>query len=312
MKKLILFLAVGLGLFAACNPVCDNEPLDQQTLTSDQIKKYCTITVEQENGKNINHVIATCSAPVPVMWSNGIQSVKKQDADFKMLVTGEQSIICKAFNADGTITEVVFSVTIDKISDKYPVEPQWGYLYGDGQKAWTWDTEFRSNGGAWGNMGYKAGSGASFVNEGNGIWFACNPDELTGQLAKHSDEGAVGEESRDAYMVFTFEGTSIQKYKPDGTPIGKGGVLGFDMTPTYNGDDVWAIGSLSVTERALLFPFQINAYKDDDGNLIKGKILTPTEFEVMQLDDEHLKLVFAEKNTGNWGEATWWAFKAKK
>lgn len=312
MKKIILCLAVGLSLFAACNPVCDNEKLDQPTLTSEQLKNYCNVTVDKENGKNINHVRVTCSAPVSVVWTNGIQREKKSDADFKMLVTGEQTITCEAFNGDGTITKAEFPVTIDEFSDKYPVEKQWGYLYGTGEKAWTWDTEFRSDGGAWGNMGYKAGSGKAFVNEENGIWWGCNPDDLSGQLAKHTGEKANGEESKDAYMIFTLTGTKIQKYKPDGTPIGNGGIMAFDMTETKNGDDVWAIGSLSITARALLFPFQINSYKDDNGNLITGKTLTPSTFEIMQLDDEHLKLVFAEKGTGSWGEATWWAFKAKK
>jgi hypothetical protein len=50
-----------------------------------------------------------------------------------------------------------------------------------------------------------------------------------------------------------------------------------------------------------LFPFQINS---------GGK--KPTEFEIMQLDTEHLQLIYAAPGTGSWGEATWWAFKAKE
>ena len=47
-------------------------------------------------------------------------------------------------------------------------------------------------------------------------------------------------------------------------------------------------------------PFQINS----GGN-------KPTDFEIMQLDSEHIKLIYAAPGTGGWGEATWWAFKKK-
>lgn len=301
-----------LGLLTACDPECDDKSLSQPTLTADQLKQYCSVTVDAENGKNINHVTTICKAPVSVIWTNGIQVVKSSDAEFKMLVTGQQNLTCTALNADGTTTSVDFPVNIEEISPNYPVEPQWAYLFGSGEKTWTWDTEWRSDGGAWGNMGYQAGSGESFVKDGNGVWWGCDPDQLDGQM-KHSDVGLVGEESRDAYMIFTLVGTKIQKYKPDGTAIGDGGLISFDMTPTYNGSDVWSIGTLNVTARALLFPFQINSYKDDNGNIITGdKTLTPDKFQIMQLDDEHLKLVYTEASTGGWGEATWWAFKAKK
>ena len=67
-----------------------------------------------------------------------------------------------------------------------------------------------------------------------------------------------------------------------------------------NGNDVWAQGKLTVTNGTMLFPFKING---------GGKVVN--EFEIMQLDDKNMKLIFAEPGTGSWSEATWWAFKAK-
>ena len=52
---------------------------------------------------------------------------------------------------------------------------------------------------------------------------------------------------------------------------------------------------------SILWPFQIN-----------GGGAKPTEFEIIELDSEHLKLIYAAPGTGSWGEATWWAFKAKE
>ena len=52
--------------------------------------------------------------------------------------------------------------------------------------------------------------------------------------------------------------------------------------------------------RSYLFPFKIN-----------GGGEKPTAFEILQLDGDHLKLVYAAPGTGGWAEATWWAFKKK-
>ena len=45
---------------------------------------------------------------------------------------------------------------------------------------------------------------------------------------------------------------------------------------------------------------------------INGGGEKPTDFEIMQADENHLKLIYAAPGTGGWGEATWWAFKKKQ
>ena len=177
-----------------------------------------------------------------------------------------------------------------------------------GSKAWTWDTEFRSDGGAWGNMGYAPGDGDSFVNSGNGIWWGCPPAGLTEQL-KHSDTGVTtGEEDPNAYMIFDWKAGLITSYDAAGKQIRQGK---FEIQNWGNGErtiatvdgsqNQWALGKLHTDPGSILFPFKIN-----------GGGETPTDFEIMQMNGDHLKLIYAAPGTAAWSEATWWAFKAKK
>ncbi len=189
-----------------------------------------------------------------------------------------------------------------------------GSLTNYGEKAWTWDTEFRSDGGAWGNLGYAPGDGSSFANDGNGIWWGCPPADLTGQL-NHSDTGnATGEEDPGAYMVFNYDKGTVTSYAANGTQIrsGKWEITAWDggkrsFASADGSQAAWAVGSLHTDAGSILFPFQINSHSDDHPD----KTTTPTDFEIIQLDGNHLKLIYPQSGTGSWQEATWWAFKKK-
>ena len=182
-----------------------------------------------------------------------------------------------------------------------------GAITGFDKKQWTWDTEFRGDGGAWGNMGYAPGDGNSFVKDGNGIWWGCPPADLTGQL-QHSDTGeATGEEDPNAYMVFDWKNGTVKSFDAAGTEIRSGKYeisntgMGKRAQATIDGSQTeWAYGTLHTDAGSILFPFQIN-----------GGGTKPTDFEIMQADEDHLKLIYAAPGTGGWGEATWWAFKKK-
>jgi hypothetical protein len=168
-------------------------------------------------------------------------------------------------------------------------------------KDWTWDTEFREDGAVWGNLGYAAGEDWT-----SGIWWGAKPEDLTGQL-QHSDTGvATGEESADAYMTFNWKNGKVTCYAADGSEIRSGNYSvmwlgGERIQQSVDGSQAnWAYGTLSTDPGSILFPFQINS----GGN-------KPTDFEIIELDAEHLKLIYAPEGTGSWGEATWWAFKKK-
>ncbi len=183
-------------------------------------------------------------------------------------------------------------------------------------KSWTWDVDGYLQDGttpaAWGNMGYTPGTGDTFVNDYNGIWWGCYPDDLVGQL-NHSDTGiATGEESVDAYMTFDWNTNTVTSYDANGNEIRS---AKYEISDWGNGEytvpsadgsvENWAMGYLDTDAAGILFPFQIN-----------GGGTIATHFEILQLDANHLKLVYpypanGELDSGNWTEATWWAFKAK-
>ena len=168
-------------------------------------------------------------------------------------------------------------------------------------KDWTWDTEFREDGAVWGNLGYAAGADWTC-----GIWWGSTPEGLTGQL-QHSDTGvATGEESADAKMTFNWKSGKVTCYAADGSEIRSGNYSvtwlgGEPVQPSIDGSQAnWAYGTLTTDPGSILFPFQIN-----------GGGYKPTDFEIMQLDADHIKLIYAPEGTGSWSEATWWAFKKK-
>jgi hypothetical protein len=176
-----------------------------------------------------------------------------------------------------------------------------GALTNFSTKSWTWDTEFR-DGAVWGNLGYASGDDWT-----GGIWWGAKPEELTGQL-QHSDTGvATGEESANAYMTFDWTTGKVKSYNADGAEIRSGN---FEIQEWGDGEKTvasvdgsqtaWAYGKLATDAGSILWPFKIN-----------GGGEKPTSFEIMQLDENHLKLIYAAPGTGGWGEATWWAFKKK-
>ena len=176
-----------------------------------------------------------------------------------------------------------------------------------GKKVWKWDPSI--NGVIWGNMGYCGGSGADVALSGNGQWWGVTGPEddaeagtsgFASQLG-HSVSGQLtGEESLDAYMVFTEDG-EIQKYDKDGMLINKTTyeLQNYDASAIANG--AWKCANLVTGENSVLWPFEINA---------GGKYVT--NFEVCYLTVDKMCLVYPDGgdfgSLGNWGEATFWHF----
>jgi hypothetical protein len=182
-------------------------------------------------------------------------------------------------------------------------------LTGFGTKEWTWDTEY-NNGIVWGDMGYYTSDIDGFINNASGLWWGTTPEGLTDQL-QHSDTGvAIGEESADAYMTFDWKTSTVKTYDASGTEIRSGkfeisewdlGRRTFASNDADNSSDSYTLGTLSTDAGSILFPFMIN-----------GEGYQPTDFQIMQLDEDHLKLIYTAAGRASWEEATWWAFKAKK
>ena len=172
-----------------------------------------------------------------------------------------------------------------------------GMAYGyDNGKSWTWNTE-APDGVVWGNMGYCGGAGANAVASGK-WWGVTSEAEFMGQLNHTNDGAAHGDESMNAYMTLTPDGV-ITRHAGDGSVINTGT---FEIDESVKCD--WKVANLNTTAGTILFPYEINS----GGNM-------PTTFEMVYLSGNKMTLVYPDGGDfgglGNWGEATFWQFKAK-
>ena len=228
MKKIIFYAIVGFGLLTACDPVVDKDNFSATTYTAQTLSDCFTFTQADENGNPTadGNYFTFSTSPATIVTVLTKDELGNEDILAKGNTTGSFKIVprrgesttqkfyVRVINSDGTTTDAEKTVTVYVPSE---LSKEMKLLASDsyGRKIWKWDTEFRADGGAWGNMGYACGSGDSFSNEGNGIWFACAPADLTGQL-QHSDTGeATGEEDPNAYMAFSDDGT-LKTYSATG------------------------------------------------------------------------------------------------
>ena len=322
MKKTIFCLIALLGLLASCDPSKDDLSAPGADITADQLKAgFATVQYSDENyttqQADGNYFTFTTS-PSKVVTIYQLDADSTKSVLFSGGAAGKFKIVPKRGNPteqtyyvetqsfDGTMVVAEETATVYVPTE---LTPAVRLLASDayGKKIWKWDTDWRSDGGAWGNVGYAAGSGDTFSGSGNGIWFACAPGDLTTQL-QHSDTGvATGEEDANAYMEFYDDGNLIT-YDGSGNKIRKGKYSVSNYTGERNiasadgSQASWSYGTLTTTEGSILFPFMINGSGTKVG-----------EFEIMQLDADHLKLIYAHNTKGvssSWGEATWWAFKS--
>ena len=166
------------------------------------------------------------------------------------------------------------------------------------EKKWTWDNSI-GDGEVWGNMGYCGGNGSEVGLSGNGKWWGCKTEEdFAGQLDHSNDHALHGDESADAYFSLSNEGI-ITRVAGNGTVINTG-TFEFDTSVASE----WKVANLNTTAGTILWPFEINS---------KGRM--PTTFEVVYLSNDKMCLVYPDNgdfgSLGNWGEASFWHFKAK-
>jgi len=303
-----------VGLLTACNPSKDDVSMPGDSgLTGEQLAsgfsvvQYADETYTTEAADGNYFKFTTSPARVVTVFqtddegNRNVLSAGKANGTFKIVPKRgnptEQTYYIETldFNGNTIIGQRTATVYVPQ-----ELEPVMRWLASDayGSKTYKWDTEFREDGAVWGNAGYAAGDDWT-----GGIWWGAQPEELNNQL-QHSDTGvATGEENADATMVLYDDG-NIACFDAGGNQIRKGkySVTGWDGTKSHASIDGsvanWSYGTLTTTEGSILFPFQIN-----------GGGTKPTEFEIIQLDANHLKLMYAAPGTGGWGEATWWAFK---
>ena len=91
----------------------------------------------------------------------------------------------------------------------------------------------------------------------------------------------------------------ITTYSADGTAIREGG---YKFDPSVANE--WKVANLETDAGTILWPYEINS----GGNM-------PTTFEVLYMSNDQMTLTYPDGGDfgglGNWGEATYWHFKAK-
>lgn len=327
MKKILYAIPLLALLFASCDPKEIDLGSPDSAISENALAEGFSFSQWSDE----SHATPQADGNYFTFTTNPVQPViVYQLVDGKINVIGSGSSgHFKIIPRRGQASEQVFYVksanhesatTVQENVNVYvpqDLTPEMKLLASDsyGKKVWTWDTEWRADGGAWGNLGYAVGDGNSFVNEGKGIWFACPPDLLENPNEKgedqmvHSDTGKPLGEGVGAYMEFNDDGT-IVTYNKDGNVIRQGkysvdGYTGERNHASIDGSQAnWSYGTLKTTAGTILWPFEINWKKYE-------RPACPTEFEIMELDASHLKIVEAKPGTGGWGEATWWAFKSE-
>lgn len=116
MKKLIYSLAVAISLvFTACDP---SERFTENTagnITADQIDA----TLVQENGDNLVKVTVHNAGTAQI--SNGKQTIKANYADLILREMGANTVYIKVFNANGTVVEKQYPITVTQMTHELPV-----------------------------------------------------------------------------------------------------------------------------------------------------------------------------------------------
>lgn len=218
----------------------------------------------------------------------------------------EQKFYVCVYNSDGEKVVAEKTATVYVKGELTPTERL--FCSDSGRKTYKWNDAKVY----WGNMCYgAAGSdGQKVYTEQAGKWWGIegtdSVSERFEEQLKHSVTGQLtGEESLDAYMVFTDDGM-IEKYDANGTLLNKTTYEVEEMTENTE----WAKYRLKTGENGILWPFEMNACdKTEDG---KGRYVK--EFEVCYISPTAMTLVYPDngnyKSFGGWDEATFWQFKA--
>lgn len=168
-------------------------------------------------------------------------------------------------------------------------------LAGQESRTWTWNTE-APYGYVWGNMGYHGAPAHSVASDGDGLWWGVSSEEgFLDQLHQSDTHIPTGEESMDATMTFYADGF-ICSNDAQGNRIRQGQ---WSIVPNDDINDDMKEGDLNTTAGSILFPFAINREGEK-----------PKHFEILSLTNSTLTLCYADAGLGEWGEATFWQFKA--
>jgi len=325
MKKSIILFAVALGMLTACSPQKEEKGFDVTNITADKLLDGATFSqynaIKDEAG-NITGYEEAADGNFIKFNIPSVQAItifaKKPDGSEQILLTGKsggmfnyvpmrgsdpnQTIYFRFVNQDGEEVIASKEFTVQVAGD---LDPEIKLLVSDdGKKVWKWNVN-APDGQYWGNVGGAGDdfSGENFALTGAGKWWGVDNGEngdLSGQVGHTGSDGLMGDESMDATMVMSEDGT-ITCYDADGKVIRSGSFEVKDYDPTYSKSKKYC-GILHTSESAVLFPYEINS----GGRKV-------TDFQIAYLSPSRLVLIYPDQGAGwsgdvNWGEGTFWQF----
>ena len=281
-----------LGVLAACDPAIDE--VDPKAFYSES-DLASSVEISQPFA-DYPDVLSFKTSPakfIQILDENGGVVASGTACDsFKVAPGVPGNFTIQGLSQDGKTVSATKTITISKYTN---VPKSWYKITGNTEGVysnsaeWVWDQE--SNGGCWGNGGYRGGSGDPANVPGK--WWGATIADFPGQL-QHAVGGALtGEESADAKMVIA--GATITKYSGDGKVLASGAFSIKDVA----GDD-FKVADLKTSNNTVLWPYRING----GGEYVNN-------FEVTFLNENYMQLIYAPAGTGSWSECTWWEFKRK-
>lgn len=322
MKKSIFLLSVALGLLTACDPIKDEATLDIDNVSSEQLLQGATFEqfsgVKNEDGSMTYtpaadgnyikyNIPAVSSVQIYYIKSDGSQAILSTGSSGGMFAfipprgaEPNQTVYFRYVNQNGEEVTTTKEFTLAVASD---LAPEMKLLCSNsGTKVWKWNTN-APGGQVWGNMGGSQGAsdGKNLALNGDGKWWGVtSEEEFMGQLNHTNDGQAHGDESMDATMVFSEDGT-VTCYDAAGKQIRQGKFSVTEYDPEYQ-KSTHKCGILHVDAGSILFPYEINS---------GGRM--PTDFEIAYMSASRLVLTYPDN--GDWtstpgSEGTFWQFSS--
>lgn len=278
--------------------------INPESIVSRLNKNNFTILLKSVKTKAVDGLEVIPVDSIKVFW-------KKNDTVFikaniaKYLETSNELMVAArvTFRHNNKFTS---SYTTDFVkADFLMLPPEMKRLFAgeEGCRVWKWDYD-APTGSCWGNGGaYDKGETYDIARTVGGHWWGVStPEELLDQLS-HAGEMETGGESRDAYMVFSEDGT-VTSYDKTDNVIGSGTYEIRNYNPSRNshGNVKWELGKLVVSDPlSILFPWSIN----EGGKSVK-------EYDIMYIDGGYMTLVNTKGHDPESyiDEITHWRFKS--
>ena len=313
MKKAIYILSAAALVFASCDPVSDDKDfsfskVDDAVLSSEgffTFQQFNKAGEAQTDGNFFTYT--THPATIVEVFIENADGTRKMltkkpgaSGEFELSPArggnANQTICIRAYYPDGT--ENVGKRQVN-VFVKQELEPEVKLIASDyGKKTWKWAQGRR----CWGNCDQ---SGATLPDVGGEWWGVDDPEGLLTQL-NHAGGAEHGDESSDAYMIFTEDGT-VTSYRGDGSIIYSStykisdytaDLHGYDEPQSGTHKDNWTHGVLHTDAAGILFPYLING---------GGEVVY--DYQISKLTVDQLTLTAAGHGWQDWGgETTYWRF----